>query len=81
MSSPGLIDYDNNGSVDLVVTTQNGPPLFPRNEINPASRFIGFTLGCSTRTSGLHRSPMAASMRCLSSVPSTRGWEKPLVSL
>jgi hypothetical protein len=38
------IDWDNDGAVDLVVTTQNGRPHVYHNDITPGGRFIGFSL-------------------------------------
>jgi hypothetical protein len=44
-----LIDFDNNGTQDLVVTTQDGPPRnglphLLRNEIPPRDHWISFSL-------------------------------------
>jgi hypothetical protein len=38
------IDHDNNGSMDLLVTTQNGPPRLYQNRVAPGRRWIGFSL-------------------------------------
>ncbi len=38
------IDYDNNGSIDLIVTTQNGPPHLLKNTVVPNGKWISFTL-------------------------------------
>lgn len=38
------IDFDNNGSIDIVLTTQNGPPHLLKNEIHPKNNWIGFDL-------------------------------------
>ncbi|MBI3556201.1 MAG: ASPIC/UnbV domain-containing protein, partial [Deltaproteobacteria bacterium] len=40
----GLIDFDNNGSMDLVVTTQNGPPHLLKNTVVPGRHWISFKL-------------------------------------
>lgn len=38
------IDYDNNGSMDVVLTTQNGAPRLYQNRIAPGKRWIGLSL-------------------------------------
>jgi hypothetical protein len=38
------IDFDDNGSVDVLLTTQNGPPRLYRNDVEPEKRWIGFSL-------------------------------------
>ncbi|MBI3556430.1 MAG: CRTAC1 family protein [Deltaproteobacteria bacterium] len=40
----GMIDFDNNGSMDLIVTTQNGPPHLLRNTVKPGKRWIELSL-------------------------------------
>ncbi len=39
-----LIDFDNNGSEDLLVTTRNGPPHLFRNEVVPKKKWISILL-------------------------------------
>lgn len=39
-----MVDYDNNGAVDVLVTTQEGPPHLLRNTTVPEKRWIGFSL-------------------------------------
>ena len=34
------VDFDNNGSLDLLLTTQSGPVRLYRNEIDPGARWI-----------------------------------------
>lgn len=50
----GLIDHDNNGSVDLLVTAQEGPAHFLKNTVIPGTRWIGFKLeGVTSNRDGI----------------------------
>jgi hypothetical protein len=40
----GLIDFDNNGAPDLLVTVQDGPPHLLMNTVNPGNHWVGFQL-------------------------------------
>ena len=39
-----LADFDNNGTLDVVVANQKGPLLLYRNTVTPGNQWIGFDL-------------------------------------